>query len=280
MATPTLTKHQISGSLGPILIDVRAGGRDSPRPAVILVHGFKGFKDWGVFPVLAERLARAGFVAVSINVSGSGFDDAGNSAWPERFGHNRFTAEVTDIHQVIEALAAGRLGVVGPSVIGLLGHSRGGGTTILEAADNPLIRSLVSWAPIAHLDRWPGQVEEWRENGQVIVENSRTGQKIPIFSDVLDDVEQNRNGSLDIRAAAGRIEIPWLIIHGTADTAVPIEEGEALCAASGRPSTELLRIEGGGHTFGGVHPWQGETPELKIVLDRTVGWLGKSLTGR
>jgi dienelactone hydrolase len=277
MATPTLTRHSIPGSLGPILIDVRAGGRDSPRPAVIIVHGFKGFKDWGVFPVLAERLARAGFVAVSLNVSGSGMDDAGNSVWPERFGHNTFSGEVADIHRVVQALAGGQLGVVSPSRIGLLGHSRGGGTTILETAQNPAVAALVSWAPISHVERWPGQEAEWRRNGHVVVENSRTGERIPIFVDVLDDVEQHRGNSLDIRAAAGRITVPWLIIHGTADNAVSLEEGKALFRASGRPGTEFLPIEGGGHTFGGVHPWQGETPELTVVLDRTVKWFGRML---
>ena len=45
MATPTLTKHVLDGSLGEILIDVRAAGRESPRPAIVVVHGFKGFKD-------------------------------------------------------------------------------------------------------------------------------------------------------------------------------------------------------------------------------------------
>jgi hypothetical protein len=40
MATPSLTRHRLPGALGEILIDVRAGGRGTPRPAVIVVHGF------------------------------------------------------------------------------------------------------------------------------------------------------------------------------------------------------------------------------------------------
>lgn len=32
---------------------------DNPKgaPVVILCHGFKGFKDWGFFPITADRLA-------------------------------------------------------------------------------------------------------------------------------------------------------------------------------------------------------------------------------
>jgi len=58
MATPTLSKHSVPGALGQILIDIRAGGRTSARPAVVVLHGFKGFKDWGMFPPLTERLAQ------------------------------------------------------------------------------------------------------------------------------------------------------------------------------------------------------------------------------
>src|SRR5688500_243192 len=86
MATATLTTHRLPGALGDILIDVRAGGRTSPRPAVVVMHGFKGFKDWGMFPPLADRLAQAGFTAVSFNASGSGVDASTEFVWPERFG--------------------------------------------------------------------------------------------------------------------------------------------------------------------------------------------------
>src|SRR6185437_1965630 len=124
MAPPPLTRHRVPGVLGDILIDVRAGGRDSPRPATVVVHGFKGFKDWGLWPALAERLARAGFSAVTLNLSGSGVDDAGEFVYPERFGHNTFSAELQDVRRVLDALAAGELGVAPPTTIGLLGHSR------------------------------------------------------------------------------------------------------------------------------------------------------------
>ena len=117
MATPTLTKHTLPGSLGPILIDVRAAGRTSPQPAVLVIHGFKGFKDWGMFPPLAVRLARAGLSAISFNLSGSGVDDAGEFAFPEKFGHNTFSAELHDIEIVLDALLEGHLGVAPPSSV-------------------------------------------------------------------------------------------------------------------------------------------------------------------
>lgn len=273
MATPTLTKHSLPGSLGEILIDVRAGGRASTRPAVLVLHGFKGFKDWGMFPPLSQRLAQAGFIVVSPNLSGSGVDDEGDFSLPERFGHNTFSAELEDVRRVIDALIAGQLGVPTPSTLGLVGHSRGGGIAILQAARDPRVRALVTWAAISSVERWPSaQRSSWRAAGKTDIQNARTGQVLPLYTDVLDDIEQNAS-ALDIEAAGRRIRIPWLVIHGTEDESVRFAEAERLKAASARPDTRLLPIEGGGHTFGAVHPWRATTPELDTVFDATLAWL-------
>ena len=273
MATPTLTKHSLPGSLGEILIDVRAGGRASTRPAVLVLHGFKGFKDWGMFPPLSQRLAQAGFIVVSPNLSGSGVDDEGDFSLPDRFGHNTFSAELDDARRVIDALMAGQLGVPTPSTLGLVGHSRGGGIAVLQAARDPRVRALVTWAAISSVERWPSaQLSSWRAVGKTDIQNARTGQVLPLYTDVLDDIEQNAS-ALDIEAAGRRIRIPWLVIHGTEDESVSFAEAERLKAASARPDTRLLPIQGGGHTFGAVHPWRASTPELDTVFDATLAWL-------
>jgi dienelactone hydrolase len=277
MATPTLTKHSLPGVLGQILIDVLAGGRSSPRPAVVVIHGFKGFKDWGMFPHLADRLARAGFTAVSFNLSGSGVDDAGEFSLPNRFGHNTFSAELRDLGAVLEALRNGELGVPAPSTLGLVGHSRGGGIATLHTAADPGVRALVTWAAIAGVDRWSAdQRAAWRTAGHTEIQNARTGQILPLYTDVLDDIEHNA-GALDIEAAAARIKVPWLIIHGTEDESVRFSEARALKAANSRKKTQLLPIEGGGHTFGATHPWRSATPQLDLVFDATLDWLTANL---
>jgi dienelactone hydrolase len=277
MATPTLTKHSLPGSLGEILIDVRAGGRTSSRPAVLVVHGFKGFKDWGMFPPLAERLAQAGFSVISPNLSGSGVDDAGDFSLPERFGHNTFSLELEDVRRVVDKLMAGRLGVATPSSLGLVGHSRGGGIAILHAASDERVRALVTWAAISNVERWPTpQRSSWRATGRIEIQNARTGQVLPLYTDVLDDIERNAV-TLDIEAAAGRVEVPWLIVHGTEDESVRFAEAERLKAASAGPDTQFLPVEGAGHTFGAMHPWRSTTPELDTVFDATLGWLTTNL---
>ena len=278
MATPSLTAHTLPGALGDIMVDVRAGGRGSSRPAVVVVHGFKGFKDWGMFPPFSERLARAGVTAVTPNLSGSGVDAEGKFSRPERFARNTFSAELEDLGRVVAALAAGDLGVVPPTGIGLVGHSRGGGIAVLHTARDPRIRTLVTWAAISSVERWvPAEQQAWRQAGVREVLNARTGERLPLSTDILDDIGRNATGTLDILGAAGRVAVPWLIVHGSDDEAVSPMEGEALRGASERATTTLLAIEGAGHTFGAVHPWQGPTPELERVFDASLAHLAASL---
>jgi dienelactone hydrolase len=278
MATPTLTKHTLPGALGEILVDVRAGGREAPRPAVIILPGFKGFKDWGMFPPLADRLARAGFTAAALNLSGSGVDDAGDFAWPDRFGHNTFSIELADIATAVNALANGKLGTAPATRIGLVGHSRGGGMAVLYTARDRRVTTLVTWAAISTVERWPDDEERarWRRIGSLDVVNSRTGQVLPLYTDVLDDIE-SRAGELDILEAAERLTVPWLIVHGSGDSSVSVAEGERLARTAAPATSRFVRVEGAAHTFGAAHPWQGSTAALDLVMKETVGWLSRHL---
>jgi dienelactone hydrolase len=237
---------------------------------VIICHGFKGFKDWGFFPRAAERLALAGFTAISYNTSGSGVGEDGETFDElERWGRQTHTQDLADLVTVVDFALAG-----GSPFVGLLGHSRGGGTAILHAARDPRVASLVTWAAVSSFDRWSEDDRmRWRRDAKLDVVNLRTGQVLPVFLDALDDLEQNRK-ELDILAAAARVKVPWLIVHGTEDESVPAEEGLALEQASGSRRTEVLRVVGGSHTLGVRHPWAGSTPEFDLALQRTVRFFG------
>jgi uncharacterized protein len=281
MATVRKTPFELAGADGrPLRGEVRTAASGGGRPAVVICHGFKGFKDWGMFPHLAERLARAGFTAVSFNFSGSGVGTDGESfSEPERFAHDTYTRQLLDLSGVLEAVKAANLvpEMARPSEIGLLGHSRGGGIAIVKTVEDSEIRALVTWASISQPMRWPvDTVRQWRKDGKLDVVNSRTGQVLPLSTDILDDIERHEKGRLDIRTAAANVRVPWLIIHGGADEAVPVEEARALEQAS-RGRGRLKVIETGGHTLGARHPWQGSTPDLEEALDATVEWFAKEL---
>jgi pimeloyl-ACP methyl ester carboxylesterase len=162
--------------------------------------------------------------------------------------------------------------------VGLIGHSRGGGVAILQAARDPRVKALVTWAAVAGFQRYSSEeLARWRRDGRIDVVNARTGQVLPMGPDALEDLESNAGGTLDVLAAAGRVTVPWLIVHGSADESVPSEEASLLARASGSVRTETLTVDGAGHTFGARHPWAGSTPELESVVSRTAHFLGNTL---
>jgi pimeloyl-ACP methyl ester carboxylesterase len=264
---------------GPLRGEVRTGGDGTGRPPVVMCHGFKGSKDWGFFPTLAERLARAGMTAVSFNFSGSGVGpEGGGVSEPERFARSTFSNDVRDIGTVCAALTAGTLadGLVKMSGFGLFGHSRGGGAAVLVAAANPDVRALATWAAISHTNRWDeATVARWRSDGKRIAPGVGNGAELFFYTDMLDDIERNA-GALDIARAAGRLRAPWLIIHGDADSFVPVSEGIELHEAANRPNAELCVLQDGTHTFG-VDGGPAGGRLLEAAVDRTLGWFLRHL---
>lgn len=276
MATPRLASLQLRGADGgPLYVDVRSGAREGEvRPAVVICHGFKGFKDWGFFPTLAERLALAGFTAVTFNFSGSGVGPRSELVDEvDRWFGQRVSDDLADLETVVGHVAAG-----GAPWIGLLGHSRGGGLAVLGAARDPRVEALVTWAAVAGFLRdTPDERARWRREGHHDVVNARTGQVLPIGLRLLEDLEAHGAGSLDVLAAAARVRVPWLLVHGAADESVPVREAELLAGASGSARTELFMVDGATHTFGAKHPWAGSTPALDEVVQRTTRFLGGAL---
>jgi uncharacterized protein len=276
VATPRLASLELPGADGgPLYVDLRTGARaGEARPTVVVCHGFKGFKDWGFFPRLAERLALGGFTAVTFNLSGSGVGPRSEVVdEPDRWFNQRVSDDLADLRTVIEWAVAG-----GAPWIGLVGHSRGGGLAVLGAAGDPRVGALVTWAAVSGFHRYT--VEEqarWRREGRIEVVNTRTGQVLPIGLRLLEDLSANATRALDVGAAASRLRAPWLIVHGTADESVPTHEAERLARASGAPRTELFLVDGATHTFGARHPWAGSTPAFEEVVGRTVRFLGEAL---
>lgn len=259
--------------------DLRLPEGEPPRSAVVVVHGFKGFKDWGFFPHLCESLAGDGHAVVSFNFSLNGIgDDPTAFTELEAFARNTFSRDVGEILRVLDETRGGGILAVPPARIGLLGHSRGGGEAILAADRDDHLDALVTWAAVAYLDRWPEETKaEWRRTGRIHVMNSRTGQEMPLNLSLLEDYESNR-GRLDIESAASRLrDLPWLIVHGEDDTSVSVEDARRLEAANPRADLEL--IPGAGHGFEAGHPFAGPTPELDQAIRLTSKHFRRYLMG-
>ena len=139
-----------------------------PRSAVVVAHGFKGFKDWAFFPYLAERLAAAGHAAITFNFSGSGVVGGSDDHMDlEAFARNTLSAELEELGLIVDLARQGDLLPRPPRAVGVLGHSRGGGTAILHAGGRGGVDALVTWSAVASFDRWSEETkQEWRERGK------------------------------------------------------------------------------------------------------------------
>jgi dienelactone hydrolase len=264
----------------PFQVDVRIPDGQGTYPVVIICHGFKGFKDFAFFPYTSRKLCDQGLAVVTMNFSGNGIgDDPLNFTALDRFEKNTISQELDDIEAVLDGIASGRLlGAQGNvQQVGIMGHSRGGCTAIVKAAEDPRLKCLVTWASPAALGRYSDAVlRQWKEDGRYNFVNARTRQDMFVHYAYIEDIQANRERySLDL--AVSRLTIPYLTVHGTNDESVAVEAAHRLHSYAKGGQAELALVEGGTHTFGTKHPLEGSTPALEQAIDRTVVWFRRWL---
>ncbi|MCJ8209450.1 alpha/beta hydrolase [Mucilaginibacter sp. RS28] len=234
-------------------------------PLIIFVHGFKGFKDWGTHALVARFFAENGYRFLKFNFSHNGVTENQPTEITDliAFGENTPTIELEDLQQVISFVKSGAA-IQTPSQIILLGHSLGGGISIITAAEDARISGLITMASVSSFrNLWPKEAEkDWHTRGFIYMTDSRTGNQLPLKSTLLDDLDKN-SARLNILAKAASVNQPWLIIHGTADQTVPISNAQDLKRM--QPNAELIIMPNTGHTFGAVHPYPGMELPLQLL---------------
>lgn len=248
------------------------------QPLVIFVHGYKGYKDWGAWELMAEKFAEAGFFFVKFNFSHNGttVDDPHHFADLESFGNNNYTKELSDLGVVIDHFI--RDPRVDQDKIVLIGHSRGGGISIVKTFEDERINGLITLASVDTLDRFPtGELlESWKKEGVYYALNGRTQQEMPHYYQFYEDYENNIH-RFDVERATEMAKAYMLIIHGTKDEAVDVKHAEHLHILN--PNSELFLIEDGNHTFGAKEPWSDShlPGDLNRVAEKCIEFLDKNL---
>jgi alpha-beta hydrolase superfamily lysophospholipase len=201
------------------------GEKDS-RNIVLLGHGVTGNKDRPFVVALARGLAGAGIAALRFSFSGNG-DSEGE------FTASNISKEVGDLGAVLNALDG--------YTICYAGHSMGAAVGVLRAAEDGRISFLVSLAGMVHTgafahrefgDVVPGEGCMWDEPG------------CPLSRSFMDDL----TGIHTVVKQAEKISTPWLLVHGTRDDVVPIQDSRDIFAAANEPR-QLVPIDAADHVF-------------------------------
>jgi alpha-beta hydrolase superfamily lysophospholipase len=235
----------------------------APKALALLIHGFKGFRQWGFFPWIAEQLAAVGVTSCRFDMSRNGIgEDPEQFDRLDLFADDTFSTQLADLKHVLHHLRSDPRFASLP--LFLLGHSRGGAIAMLSAPNIEDLAGVVVWASIATLERFTAEeIATWRAGRAVTFINARTGQEMSVSPAMFADLEANRE-ALNIESALSRLAPPLLVIHGAADETVSPEESRIIAARA--HDSSLLILPGAGHTFGAIHPLVSVPRELRLAF--------------
>jgi putative redox protein len=237
------------------------GQGNEPQPCLIVCHGFAGTKIGG-----SRRFVEFARYAIKHNFSIFRFDFAGSGDSDGDLVDLTLDRELEDLEAAIDLVTT--IDGIDKNAIGLVGHCLGAVTVIRESAKNSKIYKTVAWAPFTDL---VGTVM------RLIGEDS--------FS-VLEDGDEaefiyhgelmkcgpaiiTESSELDMFKEIEQVHQPLLIIHGTEDATVPLQEVKQLVEqvqiTSPNPP-KLQIIEGAHHSF----PFHQEE-----LFELTIDWFSK-----
>ncbi len=272
-------KYTVEGSDGRLMpVDLVYDDSSKNPPVILFCHGFKGFKDWGAWSLMGSAFAKAGYAFISFNYSHNGGTVENPIDFPdlEAFGNNNYSKEVADTISMLDWIEQLDAPIDKNRNI-LMGHSRAGGIATLVTAHDPRVKAVITLAAVADYgERFPNDLESWKKDGVFCIKNGRTNQDMPLYFQFYEDWLKNQN-DLEILKAARGITVPHIILHGSADSTVTVENAARLHEAN--PASELRIITGADHVFGSSHPWNENylPAHLNQVVQCSVNWLQDSV---
>lgn len=213
---------------------------------VVLGHGVTGNKDRPFVVALAEALAANGLHALRFSFSGNGASSG-------RFVDSNISKEVDDLGSVLDNLSG--------SKVGYIGHSMGGAVGVLRAAKDPRIKFLVSLAGMVNTKAFaerefgtvtPGQGFMWDDSN------------CPLSDAYMKDLLAINT----VANEAPKIKVPWLLVHGSEDDVVPIDDSREIFAKANEPK-KLIELPGANHVFA--------APHTDSMIQHVVAWIKKQI---
>ena len=254
-----------------------------PRAEVVIVHGFAEHS--GRYGALTEHLLASGYSVTAYDQRGHGLSD-GLPGHVENF--KEYEDDLDKIILLTRGRAAGRpLFVIGHSMGGLvtLGYlARKGGAVAVAGAvvSAPLIAMAVPvpaylrmiarlglrFAPLARLDNKidPAVLSRDPAVGKAYAADPHVGRKVSMkwFAEA-------ERAMAEVKARAGQIRAPVLVMHGTNDRLASVEATRALFAEIGSSDKELAVYDGFYHELF-------NEPEKQDLYERVTLWLSERVS--
>ncbi len=262
-----------------ILVDSHFKNNNKPKSIIIFCHGYKGFKDWGAWNIMADAFAKEDFYFIKFNFSHNGGTIEQPIDFPdlEAFGNNNYIIELDDLESVIDWIFNNNDTKINGNLsdITLIGHSRGGGIVLIKAEEDTRVKKVISLAGVSdYASRFPkgDHFNLWKETGVSFVKNGRTKQEMPHYFQFYTNFIKNKE-RLTISRAVKKLETPHLIIHGDADASVKIEEAYQL--KKWNPKSSLSIIKDANHVFGISHSLEETTISIHLnqVITETINFI-------
>jgi pimeloyl-ACP methyl ester carboxylesterase len=221
-----------------------------PRGSVVLLHGIR--QDRRSLVGAGTAFADAGYRSILVDLRGHG-ESSGRYL---TYG----AVEASDLSQLLDALSSRGLEL---GCVGAFGFSYGAAVAIELGARDPRVTAVVAAAPFASLR-------------EVVADYRRKYLPAPLnaipdswFGHAVEEAgwlasfDPDQSSPLHSIAASRAHQ---LLIHGTADTQVPLRHSLALASAAG-PLAELLAIPGAAH----------DSLPSRVLQQRALAWFERWL---
>ena len=202
-------------------------------PGVVLCHGFAADKDSHFLPALSEALVKEGLAVLRFDCRACGKSEGDE--------HPTYRTMVRDVMAALRFMR----GQDRISSVGLAGHSMGGTSVIMAAAEDGGVAAVVTFGAVARPSLSAGKKKaEFTADGDGY--SLRVGGRTFRFSDAWFSDAQDVN---PVEAVKG-LQAPLLVVHGSEDDRVSLDEGKEIFLKSRLPKS-LKMVDGAGHTFKG-----------------------------
>lgn len=264
------TQWRLQGSSGENIYGNTSMPESNPNGIVLIAHGFKGYKDYGMFPWLSQQFVDHGHIVHRFNFSHSGMGaDGGPFERPDLFERDTWNLQIEDLSILIEKVKQPDLPII------LLGHSRGGVSCLLTAGRGAVqVDGVISLSAPATCNPMTSEIQqELLSKGWIESPSLRTNQMLRIgrsfLQEQLDDPENH-----DLLKLVSTITTRVLVIHGEADLTVSVDSAAAIAEAG--QNAILVRVPEGDHVYNTPNPFpvNGKPSEQLLTMWTAIqSWL-------